>query len=103
MLGMIHTILVSPETEHDELKKLMRKKLMTGGAVIRLSSELSNEQLEEICRKFSPLAERFSLAAEVLIQVAKHRALDSSTREELRTIGLPELSRTIAEHEPGRP
>lgn len=92
---MIHTLLVSPETEPAELKKEMRKKLMTGGAVIRLAPELSTQELEMICEKFKPEAERFSLAAEVLVQAAKHTALGETKRLELRELNLPELSRAL--------
>ncbi len=92
---MIHTLYVSAETEPAELKKQMRKKLMTGGAVVRLGDELSADELGQIFNRFSPVAERHSVAAEVLVQLAGKETLAPELRESLAALGIPEVNRAL--------
>ena len=92
---MIHTLFVTPETEPEALRKLSRKKLMTGGAVVRLAPELGKEALHAIWAKFQPEAERFSLAAQVLTELAKHPELDEALNRNLRATNLPEVLRVL--------
>ena len=69
---MIHTIVVTPETDPEEYRKQFRKKLMTGGAVVRLPVDLAEEGCRRIFEKFEPLAEAHGIAAEVIRQLARH-------------------------------
>ena len=80
---MIHTVYVKPEMTVAELRKLVRKKLMTGGAVIRLADELTGEDCERIYSEFSPNAEPFGLASEVLAELSKHPSLPETLRHSL--------------------
>jgi len=88
---MIHKIYVSSETELGELKKNVRKKLMTGGAVLRIEESAPEAELSSIFERFSPAAERNNLAAEILVQLAGHPALSGELRARLGGVALPEV------------
>lgn len=68
---MIHTLFVSATTEPEALQKEFRKKLMTGGAIIRLEKGLSDDDLKLIAERFSPLVQPYNLAALVLEEVTR--------------------------------
>lgn len=63
---MIHTIFIDENSEINGLKKEFRKKLMTGGAVIRLKPGLSEEQKNLVRNNFMPHAEPNNIAEMVL-------------------------------------
>ena len=90
---MIHTVWVTPETEIAELKKAMRKSLMTGGAVIRLQDADSETLLETLCQKFAPSAVEHSVESLVLREIAKSPFKTAQIQERLLTSGIPSVVR----------
>lgn len=94
---MIHKILVGPETDIQDLKKEVRKRLMTGGAVVRLRDGLGSEDLEKIIETYCPNVERHGVQASVLIEVAKSDKLSREMGEKLLLLGLPEIENVIKE------
>ncbi len=85
---MIHTIHVQPETTPEELKKLFRKKLMTGGAVIRLAAEVDDRAIEKIFETFKEGAEPENIRWMVLTEIAKRPGLSGELREKLEAAGI---------------
>ncbi len=49
---MIHTIEIDGSTELEPLRKEFRKKLMTGGGVIRIRAGLEASELQQLCDRF---------------------------------------------------
>jgi hypothetical protein len=90
---MIHTIEVDSTSTVSELKKVFRKKLMTGGAVVRLRPGLSSEELESIMQTFGPNAEPHSLQEMVLVELAKAGQLTDSAKSKLLELPLPAIRR----------
>ena len=80
---MIHKILINEKTDLKELKKLFRKKLMTGGAVIRLEEGLNESQLISIYETFSIETEPNNVQSMVLRELAKESALPRQIRTKL--------------------
>lgn len=93
---MIHTLFVSPETTFEGLKKDFRKKLMTGGAIVRLLEGLEGEDLRIICERFLPESKRHSLAAMVLEQVALNKKLPFDLKTTLLKTDLPEVKEALS-------
>ena len=93
---MIHTIYVDSDTELAELKKLFRKKLMTGGAVVRISSDVGHADLETIVGKFSNNVQRYSLQSLVLTEVAKRCSPEEELASKLTSLAIPEINRVLA-------
>jgi hypothetical protein len=92
---MIHRILVGPDTRVDELKKLVRKRLMTGGAVLRIAEDVTAGDLRAIVAEFAPGAESHGVQAAVLAEAARHPALPLELAALLRALGLPEVERAF--------
>ena len=92
---MIHRISVGPETVVADLKKLVRKKLMTGGAVVRLDDAAKPEELRQILEIFTPGAEPHGIQAEVLAEIARHPACTPELEQSLRGLGLPGVDRML--------
>ena len=92
---MIHTIAVAPGLTPEELKKLLRKKLMTGGAVVRLRPGLSEAQKHELFDVFAPVAERYSAAALVLRALAQDPTREESLTRKLEQVAVPEVARDL--------
>lgn len=99
---MIHTIPVAPGITPDELKKQLRKKLMTGGAVVRLRPGLSDAEKHELFEVFAPVAERHSAAALVLRALAQDPARSPSLSEKLEQVSVPEVVRDLRAARPAR-
>ena len=79
---MIHTIEVDADTDPEFLKKQFRKKLMTGGAVIRLKKGLSLLECERVVKKFLEFAAPHNFATMVIKEVlAMHRLSDEYLQE----------------------
>ena len=93
---MIHRIYVTEESSFAELKKLFRKKLMTGGAVFRLDPALSPESLSQIVDQFYPHAVPNNVAAMVLREVAKHPHVSEKILEQLEALSIAVISGEIA-------
>lgn len=93
---MIHRIEVTSETDPAELKKLFRKKLMTGGAVIRLAQDVAAEDLRVIFTRFSPGAAPENLNSLVLAEIARAPQTDADLRRELSALALPNVQRALA-------
>lgn len=72
---MIHTLVVRPGMSAEELRKEFRKRLMTGGAVVRLPQRLTSEEQQLLVEEFLPIAIPHSAAAEVMRQLAAHSDL----------------------------
>lgn len=104
---MISTIEITPESDPAQLRKVMRKKLMTGGAVIRIAPGLAAADLEAIFNRFSaPPVEnetdaggdsggagpaRHSASALVLKELAAEPDLDTTLRDRLMALENPEV------------
>ena len=85
---MIHTIVVTPETDPTEYRKQFRKKLMTGGAVVRLSDDLQGDGCRKIYEKFEPLVEEHGIAAEVIRQLARHPLTPKEILPRMKQLGI---------------
>lgn len=72
---MIHTLLISADSEPASALKLFRKQLMTGGSVVRVEPTLSAAQTHEILNRFSPAAEQHSMREQVLLGLVDHPSL----------------------------
>ncbi len=92
---MIHTIAVAPGLTPEELKKVLRKKLMTGGAVVRLKPGLTDAEKCELFEQFAPIAERHSAAALVLRALAQDPERTSALSEKLEQVSVPEVQRDL--------
>lgn len=68
---MIHTVYINSQSEYNAVKKEFRKCLMTGGAVIRISENLSIEELHSIRNTFLPLVEPHNVASMIIDEVTK--------------------------------
>lgn len=68
---MIHKIEIDDTVTFDALAKEFRKKLMTGGAVVRLRDGLTSEQRERIRAEFEPHCKKFGIADEVIRELAR--------------------------------
>jgi hypothetical protein len=68
---MIHKFEIDDTVTFEELKREFRKKLMTGGAVVRLRSGLTPEQCERIRAEFEPHCNNFGIADEVIRELSK--------------------------------
>ena len=90
---MIHVFTVNQTTEPEDLLKVVRKHLMTGGAVVRLEPGLSADDLLAIYDRYSPRAEPNSLAAQVLVQLAQAASVtdEAVTDEAVRASDEEEL------------
>lgn len=99
---MIHTIYVSAQSEPEELRKLFRKKLMTGGAVVRLVPGLRGEDLEAITKSFLPGAERHNLNSMVLSEVARATELSDETLNLLEQLPFENIKRVLDRMHPQR-
>lgn len=96
---MIHKIFVDPETELSALKKLYRKRLMTGGAVIRLEEGLAENELKQLFDRFKLGAEENNLQTEVLEQIALHPKCSTDLLEQLQALGLSRIDKHIHSRE----
>ncbi len=92
---MIHTIEVTKELSHEELKKELRKKLMTGGAVIRIAPGATDEELMIILDRYLPVAEPYSAAAQVLRAIAQRDSLPVEIEKKLLNSGLAEVLKDL--------
>lgn len=88
---MIHTIYVDADTEVAALKKLFRKKLMTGGAVLRLADGLTSEQFWSIFERFAPEAASHNLCSMVLRELLESPHSPADLKERLKSLGLENL------------
>lgn len=93
----IHTIEIEESTELPELKKLFRKKLMTGGAVLRLQAGLDTKALHELFQRFSPDALEHNIASMVLREIAKSPNLSQELKSLLEETNIVSVQRTLEE------
>jgi hypothetical protein len=91
---MIHTILIDTSVEPEALKKEFRKKLMTGGAVVRLPADLSDTGKNEIFATFAPHARPNNVCSMVLIELAKSSP-SFELAERLGATGFPQVQRAL--------
>ncbi len=95
---MIHTIEINENSQIPELKKLFRKKLMTGGAVVRLAPGLDAKMYSVLFERFKEGAEPNSLQELVLRELVKMLSLSKSgkeyelTAESFRSLGLKAIN-----------
>ena len=68
---MIHRVEIDETTSFEALKKEFRKKLMTGGAVVRIKPGLNEAQLAQIRAEFAPHCKSFGIADEVIKELSK--------------------------------
>ena len=94
---MIHVVEVDAEISPDELRKIFRKKLMTGGAVLRLRDGLGANDLEKIYARFVDEALENNLAGLVLAELARAAVLPTALRENLTACGLQIVRQALAE------
>lgn len=82
---MIHLIEVTAETTPEGLKKLSRKKAMTGGFELQLARHLSGEQLRELVERFSGVLAEYRMGTSEFRSSNAYRVL-------AQAIGHPEAS-----------
>ncbi len=92
---MIHTIVIDAETELEPLKKLFRKKLMTGGAVFRLASELTDAELETIYSRFSSPQTQHDVSSMVLEELAGYKNTPEALLEKLSALKISPVNRAL--------
>jgi len=92
---MIHTLEIDCESEPQGLRKLFRKKLMTGGAVVRLKADLSPDEREQIFQTFAPDAKEHSLDAMVLTELAKSCGVEDGLYPKLEETRLVSVTRAL--------
>ena len=92
---MIHTLYVSATTEPEALQKEFRKKLMTGGAVVRLNEGLTETELTSIAERFFADAKRYNLSALVLEEISKVRSLPEALASQLERTNIPEILKAL--------
>ena len=88
---LISTIYVDLDSEPEALKKLFRKKLMTGGAVLRLSPDLQGDDFFRIFDRFAPQAMSHNLCSMVLVELAKSPKAPPKLKDSLAALGLANL------------
>jgi len=94
---VIHVVEIDAEISPDELRKQFRKKLMTGGAVLRLREGLSTQDLEKLYANFVDEALENNLAGLVLAELARAEQLPNKLRESLTSSGLSIVRRALSE------
>lgn len=92
---MIHTIDITKESTPLEVKKVFRKRLMTGGAVVRLSQGLDAETLESLTDAFLLEATEHNVQGAVLREIASAQALPQSVRKRLFQAQLAVVDRAL--------
>ena len=92
---MIHRVCLEKGSELGALKKLFRKKLMTGGAVFELAEGLGEEGQLELIERFSGEAREYNLAGLALETIAKQGEDSELVVERLRGLGLRRVERAI--------
>lgn len=97
---MIHRIEIAGDSKLTEVKKLFRKRLMTGGAKLALSPELDGTaQLQVFNEFFAGYAEdpqaANGIAEETLILLAQYPLLTQEVRQLLSAIDNPKLLRVL--------
>lgn len=93
---MIHTLHVTPDSDLGTLQKEMRKRLMTGGAVIRIAEGVSELELQGLLERFLPEARPFNLATQVLVEIARSPEISLELRSRLKAANLPEVNQVLA-------
>lgn len=94
---MIHVLEIDENSEPVAVKKAFRKKLMTGGGVVRLKAGLSEDQLAHLVEVFSAGVVANGVQAMVLREVAKVSNLSSELRGRLQSLDLKEVSSEFGE------
>jgi hypothetical protein len=99
---MIHTLSLDADLDLDALKKEFRKKLMTGGAVIRIPADISEPEIERIFLKVEEkigdsAPKKNSIVEEVLKELAKHPSTSESVIRRIALYeDLPSIKRELA-------
>ncbi len=99
---MIHTLTVDEEFELGALRKEFRKKLMTGGAVVRIPAHLAEDNIENIFARLDQALDgtvptRHSIAEEILRELIRHEASSESLLQRIgRYSSLPSIHRELA-------
>ena len=94
---MIHTVEVDTEISPSTLQKEFRKKLMTGGAILKVKSDLSAEDRLALFHRYLELAGRNNLASLVLIELARAAELSGELSALLAASDVPGVSQALAE------
>jgi hypothetical protein len=92
---MIHTVIVDRLATPASLKKEFRKKLMTGGAVLSLSSELSEDDILELVTRFSADAHSNNLSELCLLEIAKLATELPLVRSALENLNSPKIQQAL--------
>ena len=96
---MIHRVEITPELSVAELKKVFRKRLMTGGAVVRLAESVQPEHYSELIARFGDGAVENGVQSLVLVELAECDALSEEQQLALAKLGLKNVSRSLSERE----
>ncbi len=91
----IHKIKIDSFIELAALKKLFRKKLMTGGAVLELSKNLDNEQLHQLFDEAKKEVQLPGVARLLLIELAELSSSDEKLLKSLHELEVSEIDRTL--------
>lgn len=92
---MIELIEIDENTDPAQLKKLYRKKAMTGGGYLELKAGLGEEQLHLIFLRFLPEISSGNLAEQVLSLLARAAPAGGNLRRELAAIGNSAVARAL--------
>lgn len=92
---MIHLLEITPDIDLVELRKQFRKRLMTGGAVVRLAPGLSPEQRRRIFERFCADAAGDNVESMVLVQLALEEGLADDLIDDLAKLSLQPVARAL--------
>lgn len=92
---MINSIEIDESTAPEALRKLFRKKAMTGGGFIRLKSGLEPAQLQSIFERFLPELLPDNLAERVMVALAQVSELPAGLAAELGKLDNYQVKRAL--------
>ncbi len=102
---MINILEIKADSTPASLLKEFRKKLMTGGATVKLNEHLSPEEVSGLYRLFAEglVESAHGLSALVLAEIAKHGQLSSDIRASLVGSNEPEILDALFERDDIQP
>jgi hypothetical protein len=92
---MIETIEIDGSAEPAGLRKLFRKKAMTGGGFIRLKPGITADECQTLFRAFLPELLRHSLAERVFVALAEAKETPEELLEQLKGLDNAEVQRML--------
>ena len=96
---MIHSIDVSLDSSIEQIKKVFRKKLMTGGARIELSEDVLPAQHDELFLKFIVDAKPNNIQCLILTELGRAKGLSKKNMARISTLQYPAINRALLERD----